>query len=395
MMNREEALKWLVENINEGWPGHLHIANYSGWLLTSYTNMKYMVSFAYTKDGENPIKIDDWKEAKRMQMTSREDAIKWAVENLNEWPLSFSGSLPCKDWRWIDNVKSGGQRMQSEDYLFGEVTEQDWLAAKQPTPLTRDQALAWLVDNVKAWPKAVNELKEPGAFYWTSHRNGSGKLIISFDHPNFPSIYEYNWQAARSAPASNKPSWDDAPESANVVVCTAIGTWYWGSYKNAEVRGKHWHGVGDGKWIGIAEVPEITNPNWRDTLEHRPATEYSTPVDMRQVNWIGIGVDLDAHAHKNIVCTPKEEMEIRERRAVFSKITGIDLGDDDRSVTKVVEPSQEEKRDAVLDQLSKNLIRMKDLKSSIALEEVNIDLMRNEYDKLFSDVGKTLGHFGY
>jgi len=297
-------------------------------------------------------------------MMNREQMLQWLVKNVTAWDFEeFKASIP-KGWvnpkGWdIKYEASIGFVFVSEKEIV--ISEKDWLAAKQPSPLTRDQALAWLVENVKVWPCGIDAagaatntcpewiwIKTPGNWVFSS---GNGDYIDNHDLEE--------WQAAQPAPASNKPSWDDAPEDAKIRVQDQRGSFHFGTYNSADTteNGK-WFGIGKGKWFGTT-WEDSHNPNWRDTLEYRPVADDSTPVDMRQVNGIDAGVELDTHVHGN------------------------------------VDPSQEEKRDAVLAQLSKNLIRTKELKSSIALTEISLDLMLQEQDKLSRDISDILLHFGY
>ena len=99
-------------------------------------------------------------------MMNREEALQWLVDNVKEWPTSWPKTkLLKKDgWEWFKEVKVG---------LYGEgifsfcnikipqnntINREDWIAAKQSAPLTRDQALAWLVENVKVWPNEFSDL---------------------------------------------------------------------------------------------------------------------------------------------------------------------------------------------------------------------------------------------
>lgn len=75
------------------------------------------------------------------------------------------------------------------------------------------------------------------------------------------------------ATASNKPSWDDAPEDAIILIQSSSGYWNFGSYKSASIGDDdQWAGNGEGEWFK-AIYGDAPNPNWRDTLERRPVKE--------------------------------------------------------------------------------------------------------------------------
>ena len=68
---------------------------------------------------------------------------------------------------------------------------------------------------------------------------------------------------------SNKPSWDDAPVEATILVQSDTGNFNFGSFNNAYVLDKGWVGSGEGQWF--TTIHGFSNPDWRNTLEHRPS----------------------------------------------------------------------------------------------------------------------------
>jgi hypothetical protein len=72
------------------------------------------------------------------------------------------------------------------------------------------------------------------------------------------------YRVVNDKPASKKPSWDDAPEKANLLVCHKYGVWYWGSFKEAKINDSDdgWLGIGEGRWMACEGEIE-TNQNWR------------------------------------------------------------------------------------------------------------------------------------
>lgn len=77
---------------------------------------------------------------------------------------------------------------------------------------------------------------------------------------------------------SNKPSWDDAPVGAKILVQSDTGNFNFGSFNNAYVKDvEGWNGIGEGQWF--TTIHGLSNPNWRNTLEHRPVriNKYKKP----------------------------------------------------------------------------------------------------------------------
>lgn len=144
---------------------------------------------------------------------NRKQALQWLVSNVKAWPLSKQ-VLPVverpKEWYW---VATGGHWKQLI-CLDGLITHDDWHCAKQPSPLTRDEALAWLVENVKVWPD-YNQPEMPPApsgYFWSSEDYGREINVELFDKKNaINGIGNLEWekakQAAQPAPASNNDGW--------------------------------------------------------------------------------------------------------------------------------------------------------------------------------------------
>lgn len=125
---------------------------------------------------------------------NRDQALQWLVDSVTNWPMSKQ-VFPVIDspdgWEWV--VGSG----QWKHLLScGDVIGRDeWIAAKQPAPLTRDQALAWLVENVKGWPFGDNEagwsVESCNGWEW---RPAKGSWAFTSEAWVFIDIQE--WQAA-------------------------------------------------------------------------------------------------------------------------------------------------------------------------------------------------------
>ena len=75
---------------------------------------------------------------------------------------------------------------------------------------------------------------------------------------------------------SSKPTWDDAPDGAQILIQNANGSWRFGSFKSAEPN-EHgaWNGLGCGEWL----VPKTKEPDrsWEDSLERRPFDNAEVP----------------------------------------------------------------------------------------------------------------------
>jgi len=138
--------------------------------------------------------------------------------------------------------------------------------------MNREEALAWLVEKVKVWIssscKEEWSKESPSGWVWAKKTgawvlcSGNGDCISKQDLKD--------WQAAPPAPASNKPSWDDAPPDANILVQSENGKFNFGSFPNALVdSGGVWRGEMEGVWFKSIQCDP--NLNWRDTLEFRPS----------------------------------------------------------------------------------------------------------------------------
>lgn len=81
--------------------------------------------------------------------------------------------------------------------------------------------------------------------------------------------------AGESASASimaSKPSWEDAPDWAQYLSQDADGSWCW--FEIEPKKSKDLWERSDGNYYVFNSIRGRTyNPNWRDTLEQRPATD--------------------------------------------------------------------------------------------------------------------------
>lgn len=76
-------------------------------------------------------------------------------------------------------------------------------------------------------------------------------------------------------PLSNKPSWDEAPEGANILVYSPFNGWIFGSFTDARPMTTDigWVGAGSGSWFKhkYRRIDESVK-DWTKTLEFRPIT---------------------------------------------------------------------------------------------------------------------------
>jgi len=123
------------------------------------------------------------------------------------------------------------------------------------------------------------------------------------------------YRVVNDKPASNKPSWDDAPANAKILVGHIDGPWFWGTFEDANIPKNHdgWVGVGKGYWISchidgpwflgtfedgkgywISSLKCTPNPNWRETLEFRPVID----TNINHVTTTNLSEELEEMAGK-------------------------------------------------------------------------------------------------
>lgn len=166
---------------------------------------------------------------------------------MSEWVKNEDGKCPVNQGSLIQVMHRDGCIYKCK---AGDTYSQDWsldnisadivkyrVTSKQPTPLTRDE-----------------DMRE--------------------------SLKINDWQAAQPAPVSNKPSWDDAPEGAKILVQSENGLWNFGSYAGVDDIKNYWTGIGKGFWF--PSIKDAPNPNWRDTLEYRPVVKESLTTEGKQ-----------------------------------------------------------------------------------------------------------------
>jgi hypothetical protein len=228
-------------------------------------------------------------------MMNKKEALQWLVDNVKEWPET----IPCQfKGMIIDEWKFIPVDMQVKFFnipgIHDCLTEQNWQAA-QPSPASNDDG--WIVhkgreipvdDDVKvevAFADEETAIDCAGRFEW-GNEFLNGNIV--------------KYRVISAEPASNKPSWDDAPEGAKILAQDENGAWAFCSSKNVHPSDK------DGKWMvpwdkyrnGMWSDPisDEPNPNWRETLEHRPTVKDSltTELDPSGLSANSPGAKLDA-----------------------------------------------------------------------------------------------------
>lgn len=65
---------------------------------------------------------------------NREEAMAWLVENVTKWPYSVFYRPSGSGWYWY--LTKDGDSVFKSDRLDDEITQTDWLAAKQAIDTT-------------------------------------------------------------------------------------------------------------------------------------------------------------------------------------------------------------------------------------------------------------------
>lgn len=143
-MNREEVLQWCVINIDT-WPKSLNDdlpVPDVGWRWVHHNDTKG-VTLLETNSGGVSVTREDWQIVKRPQRAaptdqvhkpkemSREEALQWCVDNIEEWTdksIRDKGHLIAG---WEYSLIPGGIIISHSTH--NPIYRQDWQAAKLPT----------------------------------------------------------------------------------------------------------------------------------------------------------------------------------------------------------------------------------------------------------------------
>lgn len=143
--------------------------------------------------------------------------------------------------------------------------------------MTRQEQLDAVVRNYGAWKDGYDS-----AFWSEKYASCKGNGVVFVDSGYFDSmevegsaLFRRAEVEQRKAELQNKPSWDDAPEGANILIQTDEGVWFFGTYHDAIIDSVYsdWNGIGSGKWMVKERVDGEVIGDWRDTLEKRPVAD--------------------------------------------------------------------------------------------------------------------------
>jgi len=92
---------------------------------------------------------------------TRDQALQWCVDNLNEWPGHSTGLRSPDGWKW--SSRNGACVL----FKHGEIIIDNcsYLESLPSSTLTRDQALQWCVDNVTVW--GTHDGVTPDGWEWS------------------------------------------------------------------------------------------------------------------------------------------------------------------------------------------------------------------------------------
>jgi len=142
----------------------------------------------------------------------------------------------------------------------------------------------WLTQDKDGWWKWHKQPPRQSAFADFWHSDG----LVGFPVRGAPNP---DWKdTLECRRPSEKPSWEDAPERARWLAQDEDGMWWWYAEKpqlHDDQYGGYWDSV------GLTWTEKICrgshNPNWQNTLEHRPLRP--CPMcgsgDVRLVTWTG------------------------------------------------------------------------------------------------------------
>ena len=121
--------------------------------------------------------------------------------------------------------------------------------------------LDWLARNVHMWVHGQE-------YTYVMKDQYENRSVSVFAYHSFYSKFSRDQWLSRRAELQNKPSWEDAPEWANLLSQGLSGTWYWHEFKPV---------LGDCAYFSVKgkytlQRGGVVLGDWRDTLEKRPET---------------------------------------------------------------------------------------------------------------------------
>ena len=136
--------------------------------------------------------------------------------------------------------------------------------------MSNEADLDWLARNVHVWPTNTPKAILPGdatfklgAVFYGDCVAFSGDL-----GPEYRRVNKADW-LARRAELQNKPSWEGAPEWAELLAQDDSGEWYWYASKTAHQGMKSWCPAPGANNVQCGKGEVLGD--WRDTMERRPA----------------------------------------------------------------------------------------------------------------------------
>lgn len=137
--------------------------------------------------------------------------------------------------------------------------------------MNREQALQWLVGNVKNWPKSWPDTKDIKHEGWEWYRGFDRSFLFGPFFSDFKHINKEDWKASQPAPASNDDGWiehkgGECPVDYDVKVEILLAS---GSKGSATAGYLAWDTCGNGTIIKyrIINEPSSNKPSWDDAPE--------------------------------------------------------------------------------------------------------------------------------
>ena len=125
--------------------------------------------------------------------------------------------------------------------------------------MSNETDLDWLARNVHEWREGAN--------YVCVNRTDGGHVFHDRNRNCAIWFTKAKW-LARRAELQNKPSWEGAPEWAELLAQDDSGEWYWYASKTAHPGMKSWWPAPGANNVQCGKGEVLGD--WRDTLEKRP-----------------------------------------------------------------------------------------------------------------------------
>lgn len=120
---------------------------------------------------------------------------------------------------------------------------------------------------------------EDGAAYF-SLAGEAAAFNTALDGPENESVESFRARSIDKIIHRKVPEWSRAPLWAQWLAQDANGDWYWFDYQQPQIGENYGQWETDGEDVIRASAGAI-NPNWKSTLQKRPATEYDW------IDWAG------------------------------------------------------------------------------------------------------------